>query len=397
MLTWSHCGDRRGGGRAGGDRRGEAAARARARRGAWSAATTAAPPRDRAPRGPRSCCGRTSPRAPARRRAASWRAARGPARASKANSTVASASSSTRRSPLSSRKASVPVTRLAGLEHELHPRAVERVRRAGRVDRRVDDPERRRRRVLGRARRVRVQRVALVEQRGEQALDAHSSSRTVSSNVWQPALGLAPRQRLERLVPQPDPAAAGVVGGDRAPPDLDRHPPARRAAPRHEHDLQPVVGAAVEHRAVEVEAERHVAVVERVEVLGRGHLEVVRARHLERERGRAAERRHERLDARPLERVRRRAPALGRPEQLDQPLALGVVVGAPRRVDLDLGRERDRVDLAALGLRRRAGGSARPGVAACSIGSAPSDRELERGRRGQLAHRTIAAPRRSSK
>ena len=98
--------------------------------------------------------------------------------------------------------------RLAGLEHELHPRAVERVRRAGRVDRRVDDPERRRRRVLGRARRVRVERVALVEQRGEQALDAHSSSRTVSSNVCRPRSALrrasaSSVSRWRRIQPPP--------------------------------------------------------------------------------------------------------------------------------------------------------------------------------------------------
>ena len=45
-----------------------------------------------------------------------------------------------------------------------------------RVGRRVDDAERRRRRVLGRARRVRVERVALVQQRAEQLLERRRPS-----------------------------------------------------------------------------------------------------------------------------------------------------------------------------------------------------------------------------
>ena len=52
---------------------------------------------------------------------------------------------------------------------------------------RVDDPERGRGRVLGRSRRVRVERVALVEQRVDQLVDAHrassSSSATQASSV----------------------------------------------------------------------------------------------------------------------------------------------------------------------------------------------------------------------
>ena len=139
-----------------------------------------------------------------------------PCTESKANSTVESACTSTRRatpwwrSPLGSRKASVPETGDlgAGLQHDLHPRAIERVRPAGRVHRRIDDAERRRRRVLGRPGRVRVERVALVEQRGEQPLDAHSSSRTVSSNECSPRSALrcdsaSSVSRWRRIQPPP--------------------------------------------------------------------------------------------------------------------------------------------------------------------------------------------------
>ena len=61
---------------------------------------------------------------------------------------------------------------------------------------------------------------------------------------------------------------------------------------------------------------------------------------------------------RPAEDLGRRRPALGRAEQLDEPRACLGVVGAPRGVDLDLRRERDRVDRRARAGRRRAGGSA---------------------------------------
>ena len=71
------------------------------------------------------------------------------------------------------------------------------------VGRRVDDAEGRRRRVLGRARRVRVERVALVEERAEQLLEAgraHASPRPSSSSTTrgverrQPALALSAAQ-----------------------------------------------------------------------------------------------------------------------------------------------------------------------------------------------------------
>ena len=188
----------------------------------------AARPRDPAPRAPRSCCARTSRPAPARRRAASWRAGRGPARRRRRTrpSRRLRPRPAARRSPRGRR--ACPVTVSPGSSTSCIRARSNVCGAAGRVDRRVDDPERRRRRVLGRVRRVRVERVALVEQRGEQALDAHSSSRTVSSNVCSPRSALRRAERLERLALQADPAAAGVVGVDRAPPDRR---PASASAP----------------------------------------------------------------------------------------------------------------------------------------------------------------------
>ena len=82
----------------------------------------------------------------------------------------------------------------AGLDQTVHPQVVEGRRAGLGVGGRVDDPERGRGRVLGRPRRVGVERVALVEQGVEQALErllhqpasgsrASSSSATVASKV----------------------------------------------------------------------------------------------------------------------------------------------------------------------------------------------------------------------
>ena len=83
-----------------------------------------------------------------------------------------------------------------GGEHAFEPQVVEGRRHALGVGGRVDDPERGRGRVLGRPGRVRVQRVALVEERGDQPLEllAHpqpspslaSSSSTTASKVGRP-------------------------------------------------------------------------------------------------------------------------------------------------------------------------------------------------------------------
>ena len=60
--------------------------------------------------------------------------------------------------------------------------------------------------------------------------------------------------------------------------------------------------------------------------------------------------RHERRGLRPEEPVRRRGPALGLAEQVDEALARGGVVLAPGRLDVDLRGQRDREDLAPRGL-----------------------------------------------
>ena len=78
-----------------------------------------------------------------------------------------------------------------GLEHALEPQVVEGRRQLLRVGRRVDDPERGRGRVLGRAGRVRVERVALVEQRARPAARAPRASLALLAEQ----LGRASRRR----------------------------------------------------------------------------------------------------------------------------------------------------------------------------------------------------------
>ena len=77
------------------------------------------------------------------------------------------------------------------------------------------------------------------------------------------------------------------------------------------------------------------------------------------------------VGVRPQERVRRRRPALGLAEQVDEALARRRVVVAPRRLDVDLRRQRDREDLALRGSetpsRKRS-----VGAAASSTTSTPS-------------------------
>ena len=125
--------------------------------------------------------------------------------------------------------------------HALDLQVVERRAAAGRVDRRVDDPERRRRRVLGRARRVGVERVALVEQGVDELLEHQpsSSSATQASKDGRPGLGLALLQAVERRGLEPHPAAARVVERHHPLPVRDGELVLRRAAPRHHRDLHP--------------------------------------------------------------------------------------------------------------------------------------------------------------
>ena len=105
---------------------------------------------------------------------------------------------------------------------------------------------------------------------------------------------------LERLVAEPDPAATGIVLLDHRAPGRDRHPVLGGAAPGHRDHLE-AVRAVEEDVAVEMEAERDLAVLDGVEVLRRRDLEVVRARNLDRERRRPRERRHGRRHPRPRE------------------------------------------------------------------------------------------------
>ena len=236
--------------------------------------------RDRAPRRPRWCCARqtatrTQPaRSPARGAAHATRhRRRSELRASPARR--ASAARRLVRSPPGSRKAPSPraVSAARPRALQLHPRAVERVRAAGRVRGRVDDPERRRRRVLGRARRVRVQRVALVQQRVDELLQSLTSSSRAAPGSWRrtcagPRSALRARERVERL---------GAAAGSSRRRGSAR--PSRAATPstgmRHRavqlHGTCTTCSrsslAAVEHHPVEVEGQRHVAVGQRVEVL----------------------------------------------------------------------------------------------------------------------------------
>ena len=254
----------------------------------------------------------------------------------------------------------------AAVDEALHPHPVVRDGALARVLRRVDDPERRRRRVLGRLGRVGIELVALPHERVDERLERGHPQQLRDRGVvaGQPVGGLARGEPVERRGLQAHPAAARVVGRHQRAPRLHRQLAGGRAAPRHHRDLH----LAVQDRAAEVEGERHLAVGQRVDVLGRRHLEVVGAGDVERELGRAAERRHDRADLRPQERARRRRPALGGAEELDEPLARGVVVAALGRLDLQLRRERDRV-------HGRAGGLGDP------------QREAQR-RRRRVRHRT---------
>ena len=64
---------------------------------------------------------------------------------------------------------------------------------------------------------------------------APSSSRRQASSVGRPRCGPQRVQPLERVVAEPDPAAARVVLGDHLPPDLDRHPERALGAPGDRH------------------------------------------------------------------------------------------------------------------------------------------------------------------
>ncbi len=162
----------------------------------------------------------------------------------------------------------------------------------------------------------------------------------------QPALALVVREHLVRVVVQEHEARLAVVVLDHRLPDRHRHLVGRRGAPRQVDDLNLAVGSLVEDPPGEVERQRHLAVGQGGDVARRRDLEVGRAGHLQAERRRSAEGVHERARVAPQEAARRRRPALGRAEQLDElGLRLGVVVAA-RGVEVDLRLDRDGVDRA---------------------------------------------------
>ncbi len=118
------------------------------------------------------------------------------------------------RSPAGSRKRTVSasVASLGGLDDPLHLDAVEGRRAARGVHGRVDDPERRRRRVLRRTGRVGIEGVALHQQRLDELVEVRghpaspSSAATSASNVWCPS---AARRRCR---------ASSVSGASRIQP-----------------------------------------------------------------------------------------------------------------------------------------------------------------------------------
>ena len=146
---------------------------------------------------------------------------------------------------------SAPRRHLAvALEHALDPQPVEAARVALGVGRRVDDPERRGRGVLGRPGRVRVEGVALVEERVDELLQrrAHRASARARQQLrhggvvrQQAALGRVAAQRGERVLAHADEAAA-------APRAARQTSTGRRNwavdVPRHARHLHPVLAVA---------------------------------------------------------------------------------------------------------------------------------------------------------
>ena len=242
-----------------------------------------------------------------------------------------------------------------GLEHALEPQVVEGGRQLLRVRRRVDDPERGRGGVLGRARactdRARSPRTA-ARRRAARAARARLSPpprraarrapRRRSAGRARPCAAAGARGWRSRTG---DPGAVGVDGVDRLAPGLDRHPEARRAVPRDLHDLHPPLVGLVEDRAVEVEA---AAAPRRPRARGSTSPRRARGRRCT---GRRSSNSVEPSNAgtstsacaqRKLVVVDAHRSRLA--EQLDQPLAGLAVVAALRGLDRDHGGERDRED-----------------------------------------------------
>lgn len=185
-------------------------------------------------------------------------------------------------------------------------------------------------------------------------------------------------QGVEAVPAQPDPGGAREEAVHHLPPDAHRQPEGCLLLPRHRLDAEagPLLG---EDGATEQEQQRDLAVVEGLEVLGRGDLEVVGAGDRQGDLGNLREAGDHQRRLGPQQRLERLAPAPRLAEQLQQPLLLRRRIGAQPRHDLDQAAQGD-------GMDRRAAGRADPqpegegrhrGV---GLGLRPDDGE------GQLGH-----------
>ena len=127
--------------------------------------------------------------------------------------------------PARQRTVAAQETCLAPFLHAaLHPHPVVRDGALARVLRRVDDPERRRRRVLGRLRRVGIELVALPHERVDERLERGHPQQLRDRGVvaGQPVGGLARGEPVERRGLQAHPAPARVVRRHQRAPRLHR-------------------------------------------------------------------------------------------------------------------------------------------------------------------------------
>ena len=156
--------------------------------------------------------------------------------------------------------------------------------------------------------------------------------------------GLEGGQRVQRVPAAAQPGAAGEVRVDKLAPDRHRHPVRGLGAPRHQLDREARLGGH-EHGAAEQQDQRDRAVVEAVQVTGRGHLQVVGARHRQVDLGHRGEAGDHDRDRGELDRLDRLGPAGRVAEQVVQAFGLGRGVAAAVRLDADLAAQRDGVHL----------------------------------------------------
>ena len=359
------------------------------------AARAAAPrrPATRRPRG-RCRCARSSAPARGRRRAARPPAARARAAASKANSSRPARARARRsvglvalaRSPAGSGTSAR--TSPSPSQHALRSGAGRsssgsaRRRRAGRRSRTASASRSwSRPACTGRARSPRRAASSTSSSRPSRRLHPAASSSAIDRvERRQPAL--VPLARAAPRTCRPPPARARRARGAASRHVATGSSEARGRVPGHAGHLEPVLLAAVEDRAAEVEGERR---RRRPAPPRSSAWSPARGRRCTAPRGRT------RSDPvklgtstsllRPEHAARGVAPALGLAEHVEQALARGLVVRPLDRLDLDLGGERDRVDLAAGALAHRACGSASVGAAACGTATASRTPKLGLGDR----------------